>query len=152
MSRDGGGLWRLRFDSIEHPERGGTLELLLDGTEPPYLSKPDNMTIDTHGHLLIQEDPGNNAHRARIVGYDIASGRRAILAQFDAALFSGTTPPNLTQDEESSGIIDGREVTATAPSCSTRRYTPGLACRPRSSSGRSCSRCRSRTGRTCSSR
>lgn len=111
VSRDGGGLWRLRFDSIEHPERGGTLELLLDGTEPPYLSKPDNMVVDTHGHVLIQEDSGNNAHRARIVGYDIASGRRAVLAQFDAALFSGTTPPNLTQDEESSGIIDGREVT-----------------------------------------
>jgi secreted PhoX family phosphatase len=60
--RDGGGLWRLRFANIENPSLGGTLQLLLDGTEEiaagePKLNKPDNMAIDTHGNLLIQEDP-----------------------------------------------------------------------------------------------
>jgi hypothetical protein len=65
--RDGGGLWRLRFTDIERPELGGTLELLLDGSEAPYLSKPDNLTVDA-GIVLIQEDPGNNAHIAAVLG------------------------------------------------------------------------------------
>jgi hypothetical protein len=105
VSRDGGGLWRLRFDDIEQPELGGTLTLLLDGSETPYLSKPDNMTIDGDGNLLLQEDPGGNAHVARIVAYRIADGARAVVAQFDPALFSG--PGAITTDEETSGIIDG---------------------------------------------
>jgi hypothetical protein len=104
--RDGGGLWRLSFKNIEKPELGGTLTLLLDGTEAPYLNKPDNMTIDRDGHLLIQEDPGGNAHLARIVSYRIDDGSLVELAQFDRALFSSGEPGFITQDEESSGIID----------------------------------------------
>jgi hypothetical protein len=104
FARDGGGLWRLRFDDIEHPELGGTLTLLLDGSEAPYLSKPDNMTIDGTGNLVIQEDPGNTGHVARIVAYRIADGARGVLATFDPAKFSG--PSAITVDEESSGIID----------------------------------------------
>ena len=113
-SRDGGGLWRLRFDDIEQPMDGGNLTLLLDGTEliadgQPRFNKPDNMTIDTHGNLLIQEDPGNNNHLARIVAYRISDGKLAVLARFDPALFgpgSNADPNRLTIDEESSGIID----------------------------------------------
>ena len=115
--RDGGGLWRLRFDDIEHPELGGTLTLLLDGSEHPLLNKPDNIAIDNNGHLLIQEDSGNNVSRGRIVAYRIADGARAVLAQFDEDLFGwrGGKLTNgnpvlesdqLTFDEESSGIID----------------------------------------------
>ncbi len=109
VTRDGGGLWRLRFKDIERPERGGTLELVLDGTEAPFLNKPDNMTIDGKGNLLIQEDPGNNAQLARIAAYQIDTGRRGVLAQFDPALFRTGAPGFLTQDEESSGIIDARQ-------------------------------------------
>ncbi|GAA4233086.1 hypothetical protein FHR32_001598 [Streptosporangium album] len=107
VSRDGGGLWRLRFADIEHPERGGTLTLLLDGSESPYLNMPDNITIDQQGNLLIQEDPGNNAHVARVLAYRIADGARGVVAQFDPAQFAPTADPAsfLTQDEESSGII-----------------------------------------------
>ncbi len=112
-SRDGGGLWRLRFADIESPERGGTLTLVLDGTEAPYLSKPDNMEIDDEGNLLIQEDPGGNDHLARIVAYNLDTGARGVVARFDPGLFgvsnpSGATPDDravLTTDEESSGII-----------------------------------------------
>ena len=85
--RDGGGLWRMRFDDIERPGLGGTLTLLLDGSEEPFLNKPDNMTIDGEGNLLIQEDPGNNVSLARIVAYRIADGARGVLARFDPALF-----------------------------------------------------------------
>ena len=113
ISRDGGGLWRLSFDDIEQPAQGGTLTLLLDGSEAPYLSKPDNMALDDEGNLVIQEDPGGNDHVARIVAYDIDTGERGVVARFDPALFgvsnpSGTTPDEravLTTDEESSGII-----------------------------------------------
>ncbi len=104
VARNGGGLWRLRFTDVSHPARGMTLTLLRDGSEAPYLSKPDNMDIDPHGHLLIQEDPGGNAHVARVLAYDIEGDQIATLAQFDPAIFSG--PDALTTDEESSGILD----------------------------------------------
>jgi hypothetical protein len=107
ITRDGGGLWRLRFADVSRPSAGMTLELLLDGTEAPYLNKPDNMDIDSRGHVLIQEDPGSNAHLARVLAYEIASGDIAVLAQFDPARFaSGATGDPATIDEESSGIID----------------------------------------------
>ena len=41
------------------------------------------MDIDANGNLLIQEDPGGNPHRARIVAYRIADGARGVLAEFD---------------------------------------------------------------------
>lgn len=117
ISRDGGGLWKLSFTNIKKPELGGTLTLLLDGTEAPYLNKPDNMTIDTRGNLLIQEDPGGNDHLARIVAYRISDGQLGVVAQFDPARFgvtnpAGTTPDTravLTTDEESSGIVDAEK-------------------------------------------
>ncbi len=112
--RDGGGLWRLRFKDIEHPFAGATLTLLLDGSQSlgatePKFNKPDNMTIDRHGNLLIQEDPGNNNHLARIIAYRISDGALGVVARFDEAKFGvGATddPARLTTDEESSGIID----------------------------------------------
>jgi Alkaline phosphatase PhoX len=110
ISRDGGGVWRIRFDDVERPELGGTLELLLDGSEAPFLNKPDNVGMDRHGHLLIQEDPGNNAQLARIIAYDVESGERGVLAQFDPALFTDGEPGFLTQDEESSGIVDASKL------------------------------------------
>jgi hypothetical protein len=86
----------------------GTLTLLLDGSEAPLLNKPDNLGFDGQGHLLIQEDPGNNAHVARIVAYDVKSGERAVLARFDPNQFQPGVDPTrfITQDEGSSGIID----------------------------------------------
>jgi hypothetical protein len=110
VSRDGGGLWRLHFTDVDHPEEGGTIELLLDGSEAPFLSKPDNLGIDGKGNLLIQEDPGGNAHLARIVAYDVDTGDRGVLAEFDPALFRKAAPGFITEDEESSGIIDARKA------------------------------------------
>jgi hypothetical protein len=100
----GGGLWRLRWDNIENPALGGTLTLLLDGSEG--LVSPDNIDIDRKGNLLIQEDPGNNPHVARIMAYRISDGKLATVASFNPAQFAPGAANFITQDEESSGIID----------------------------------------------
>jgi hypothetical protein len=66
------------------------------------------------GNLPIQEDAGNNVHLGRIVAYEIESGKRGVVAQFDPALFAPQTPGGtdavFTIDEESRGIIDAHEV------------------------------------------
>ncbi len=110
VTRDGGGLWRVRFKDVDRPWLGGTIELLLDGSEAPYLNKPDNMGIDGKGNLLIQEDPGNNAQLARMVAYDVKTGDRGVVAEFDPAIFRTGGSGFLTQDEESSGIVDAHEA------------------------------------------
>jgi 2',3'-cyclic-nucleotide 2'-phosphodiesterase (5'-nucleotidase family) len=104
-------LWRLRFDDIANPEAGGTIEAVLDGTEAGNMF--DNFTIDRYGHVLLQEDVGNQAHNGKIWQYDIATDTLKLLAQHDPARFgdlgvSATAPFN--QDEESSGIIDAQDI------------------------------------------
>ena len=106
VSRDGGALWRIRFNDVSKPLSGATLELLLDGSESIYMSKPDNISVDSFGNVLIQEDPGNNAHLARIVSYRISDGKLGTIAQFKAEYFTSTGASFMTQDEESSGIVD----------------------------------------------
>jgi len=110
---DTGGLWRLRWNDIEDPDAGATLQLLLDGTETPSdgtkLNKIDNMAIDQHGNVLIEEDAGANNHIGRIVAYRISDGALGVVAKFDASLFgpgADADPNMLTIDEEASGIID----------------------------------------------
>jgi hypothetical protein len=99
-----GGLWRMRFVDRTNPALGGTLTLLLDGSEPSPLYMPDNITVDGAGHILIQEDPGADAYLARIFAYDIGTTTLAPLATFDPTKFTaGATL--ITIDEESSGII-----------------------------------------------
>jgi hypothetical protein len=111
--RDSGGIWRLSFEDIERPGRGGTLTLLLDGVggeeDEILLNSPDNLGMDRRGNLLIQEDNGNNRERGRIIAYQVHTGELGVVAQFDAKLFSAATPV-MTLNEESSGIIDAREV------------------------------------------
>jgi len=106
VSRDGGALWRLRLKDVNDPLKGGTLTMLLDGSEAPYLSKPDNIVVDDLGNILIQEDPGNNAALARVVSYRISDGKLATVAQFKSEYFTTGATAFITQDEESSGIID----------------------------------------------
>jgi hypothetical protein len=112
-TRDSGGVWRLSFEDIERPEQGGTLTLLLDGAggeeDTIRLNSPDNLGMDRRGNLLIQEDNGNNRDRGRIVAYQVHTGELGVVAQFDARLFSLPNPV-LTVNEETSGIIDAREV------------------------------------------
>jgi hypothetical protein len=104
-SRDGGALWKMTFSDAKDPFKGATIEMLLNGTEAPYLTKPDNITVDGD-YILIQEDPGNNAHIARLVAYRMSDGKIAEIAKFDEQYFITGAAKFMTQDEESSGVIN----------------------------------------------
>ena len=101
-------LWRLRFDDPTNPGLGGTIEAVLDGTEGQKML--DNMTIDKYGNILLQEDVGNNAHIGKIWQYNIATDSLKLLAEHDSNRFLLGSPNFLTQDEESSGIIDAQDI------------------------------------------
>jgi hypothetical protein len=87
-TRSRGGLWRMRFTDRTNPTAGGTLTLLVDGNEANPLYMPDNITIDSHGHIVILEDPGNIDYVAKVWAYDIASNQLAQVAAFDPAQFA----------------------------------------------------------------
>lgn len=97
-------LWRLRFNDIENPEQGGRIEAVLAGTEGPKMM--DNMVMDNHGHILIQEDPGGQNHTAKIWQYKIATDAVSIVVEQDSTRFKTGGLNYLTLDEESSGVID----------------------------------------------
>jgi Bacterial protein of unknown function (DUF839) len=110
-----GALWRMRFTDVTNPSLGGTLTMLVDhpsthsatdnSTNQPGFYMPDNMGIDDSGHILIQEDPGNDGYLARIFAYDITTNVLLPVATFDPARFVTGGAGFMTQDEESSGII-----------------------------------------------
>src|SRR6185436_14142703 len=93
----------VRFTDMEQPELGGEIEILLTATPGRMF---DNITIDRFGRLLMQEDTGNDPWVSKIWLYGIDSGELMELAHHDPDLFISGGPDFLTQDEESSGIID----------------------------------------------
>ncbi len=104
-------LWRLRFADAEHPELGGTVEAVLDGTEGQNML--DNLTIDKTGRITLVEDVGNSAHNGKIWEYDIKTDKLTMLGKHDPDRFgdvnlAATTP--FTQDEESSGVLDAQDI------------------------------------------
>ena len=101
-------LWRLEFVDAERPELGGTIDMPLDGTEGQQML--DNLTVNDRGQVLIQEDPGNQAHLAKIWLYSPKADALTELAHFDANRFAPAAAAFLTIDEESSGIIDASGI------------------------------------------
>jgi hypothetical protein len=114
-------LWAMDFIDIEHPELGGTIQIILEGgltnsadqTIPVML---DNMTVTESGLVIMQEDTGNNPRLSKIWMYDPKTGTLTEIAHHDPARFTNPAGPNATpapgtttgfgQDEESSGIVD----------------------------------------------
>jgi hypothetical protein len=100
-------LWRLRFDNIERPEKGGTIEIVLKGDEGHEML--DNVTIDRHPRILMDEDPGNNPRVSKVWLYSIDTEELIQVGQHNPKFFDPTILNNgsfITQDEESSGILD----------------------------------------------
>lgn len=121
VPRDGGALWRLRFNDVKNPTSGATLTMLLDGSEEPYLNKPDNIDVDGAGNVLIQEDPGNNDHVSRVVAYRIKDGKIATVAKFKDVYFAPGAAQFITKDEESSGVTEVTDFMRKSET-DTRRY------------------------------
>lgn len=101
-------LWRLRFDDVANPELGGTIEALLDGTEGQKML--DNISFDQYGNLIMQEDPGNQAHNGKIWQYTVATDALKLVGQHDPSRFIPGGSKFITQDEESSGVIDVQHI------------------------------------------
>jgi len=103
-------LWRLRFDDIEQPERGGTIEILLRGNEGHRML--DNVTIDRLGRIVMDEDPGGDNRIAKIWLYAIETKELIQVAAHNPRFFDPDSeqPQFITNDEESSGIIDAAHI------------------------------------------
>ncbi len=101
-------LWRLRFADVKSPELGGTVEMMLDGTEGQKMM--DNITIDKFGHIYILEDVGSQDHLGRVGRYDIVGDKLTFIAQHDPAKFAPGGAEFLTRDEEASGVIDASDI------------------------------------------
>jgi hypothetical protein len=104
-------LWRLSFDDVEHPEQGGTIEILLKGNEGHGML--DNVTIDRLGRIVMDEDPSNAARVSKVWVYQIATGEFLEVAHHNPAFFdpaNSGTPTFIRQDEETSGIIDAAHI------------------------------------------
>jgi Alkaline phosphatase PhoX len=107
-------LYRLHFNNPANPSAGGTVSQLLTGTETGGTAERfhmlDNIAIDRHGHILVQEDPGGQDYIARVWMYDIEDGDLTEIAHHDPIRFSPASITKLTTDEESSGVIDAEDI------------------------------------------
>jgi Ca2+-binding RTX toxin-like protein len=101
-------LYRLEFNDVNDPTAGGTIRMVLDGTEGQRMF--DNMAIAADGKVYLQEDPGNQTYLAKVWVYDPATEKLAEQGQFDPARFLPGSPGFLTQDEESSGIVEVTDI------------------------------------------
>ena len=101
-------VWKLHFNNINSPELGGTITAVLDGTEGQQMI--DNIGFDNSGHLILQEDVGNNAHIGKMWEYTIATDNLLQIAEHDQTRFLLGAPNYLTQDEEASGIFDAQAI------------------------------------------
>ncbi|HXI50893.1 MAG TPA: hypothetical protein VNH84_05295 [Candidatus Saccharimonadales bacterium] len=104
-------LWRLRFFDAANPAIGGTIDMLLNGTEGHKML--DNITVTTRGEIIALEDVGENDHIGKVWRYIIATGQFEMVAQHDPDLFAPGAPHFLTNDEESSGVIPVFDILGT---------------------------------------
>jgi hypothetical protein len=102
-------LWRARFEDLGQPEKGGTIQILLNASKGRMF---DNVAIDGIGRLLLQEDTGDGPQVSKIWVYGLDTGEFLEVAHHDEAVFvQGVNPARfMTQDEESSGIIDAADI------------------------------------------
>jgi hypothetical protein len=105
-------LWAVDFTDASNPAAGGTIKLLLNGTEGQQML--DNITVDAQGKLILQEDIGGNAALGKVWQYDPSTDALTQIAQHDPSRFQPGAANFLTQDEESSGVIDVSHILGSA--------------------------------------
>jgi hypothetical protein len=74
-------LWRVHFNNPANPAVGGTIEMLLDGAEGQKMMA--NITINDREQIVVEEDPGNQTHIAKIWLYDIGDDKLTEVAHHD---------------------------------------------------------------------
>lgn len=119
-------LWKLAFDDITDPSKGGAIDLVLDAptVNGQKVNMFDNMGFnETTGTIILQEDVGGADHNGKIWEYDPKTDRLTQLLMHDRSRFgdlgvSATSP--YTNDEESSGVIDVTSIFVSDPN--ERRY------------------------------
>jgi secreted PhoX family phosphatase len=105
-------LYKLDFDNNMN---GGSISMIKDsatliGSDNESARNFDNMTVDSDGNILIQEDPGNSAYIAKTWKVDIKTNTWTQVFESDRSRFISGANHFLTQDEENSGIIDVTKV------------------------------------------
>ena len=93
----------------------GMVNMVLDsttlvGTDGATARSFDNITVAKNGEILIQEDPGNTSYIAKTWVYNPATGATTQIFESDRNRFIAGGAGFLTQDEESSGVIDITDV------------------------------------------
>ena len=102
-------LWKLTFVDPADPSQGGTIEAVVDGTEGQH-HMLDNLAVNGRGQVIEQEDPGNTSYLAKLRLYDPISDSFTEVAKHDPDRFLSGGSGFLTQDEESSGVIDASQI------------------------------------------
>ena len=105
-------LWKLDFSDVANPEAGGSISMLLEGTEGGQMF--DNMTQDHNGDIILQEDVGNQAHNGKVWRYKIGSDTIELMLQHDPARFAPAALP-YNQDEEATGVVDVTSLFTSTP-------------------------------------
>jgi len=116
-------LWRLTFDNIENPEAGGSIEMMLDGTEAGNMY--DNITVDSNGNVILLEDVGNQQHNGKVWKYEPVTDALTLLGKHDPARFGDigiSAGSGFNQDEESSGVIEVTEFFTGVEGYQTEHY------------------------------
>lgn len=110
-------LWKLHFDDLANPTAGGSIERMLEGQVGATSAESgltpvmmDNIEVTKSGRILIQEDPGSNNRLARIWLFDPQTKDLTDIAQADRRFAIPGASRYLTNDEESSGILDVSEI------------------------------------------
>jgi hypothetical protein len=110
-------VWKLSFGDIAAVSSGGTATIAVQGPAYDSSKSPatqagprmmDNLTVNSRGQVIIQEDVGNQDYIGGVYQYEPTNGNLQRIAQHDPARFTPGTPTPagfLTRDEESSGII-----------------------------------------------
>jgi hypothetical protein len=101
-------LWKVHFNDLKDLNLGGTITVLLDGTEGQKML--DNMTLDSHGNALLQEDVGGDLRLGKTWNYNFATDELTEVLRHDSTRFLPGAATFITTDEEASGIIDAQHV------------------------------------------
>jgi len=108
-------LYRLNFDSSGDGFQSGNVEMLLDsktltGTDGEIARSFDNLTVAANGKIVIQEDPGGQDYIAKTWVFNPNSGKAVQILESDRSRFAPGGAGFLTNDEESSGVIEITDV------------------------------------------